>query len=141
MDNTQNKGIFDLEDKKRLELTQSIRELGIKNLTKDGKFPDVQEDREALVKLLDGMDRTTLAKTKIKTDDNNSKNNNDIQKMMAKFLTSLPNNTNNVSERTLPIELDTTIDLNTIVDGERYVGVENMDYETFMSKNDPDFNG
>ena len=129
--------IFDPEDAARINFSQQIRETAIKQLFKDGFIPEATSDRVTLIQLLDGMDRTTLAKTKIKAEDSAAKNNNAVQTMIADALKKVSRNPNGNVIRTLPTELDESLDVSTLVSNETFIGIEQLDYETFMRNTKP----
>lgn len=124
-----NNDIMDLEDKARLELTLRVRENAIRELTKTGKLPEDKMDRAFLVQMLDGMDRTVLTRTKIKTDDQAAKSQADSAKLIADALLRVE--TRRATGRVIPVE---TIELPAIevVEGETSIGVQTFKYDEIM---------
>lgn len=72
-------------DSGRLELTMSFREAIIKDQMAKG-IPDNKSDREFLSGIMSDLDRTILAKAKIKSDDTNNKSKAEVSKIMADIL-------------------------------------------------------
>ena len=77
-------------DKQRIERTVSIREKLINELVLDstGKvnIPRDKMDKVLLAQLLDGVDRTTLAKAKLTSDANAQQTQRDTTRMIAEVL-------------------------------------------------------
>ncbi len=123
--------LLSLDAQRRLNFTQSTRENIAKELLKDNKLPDSDEDRNLLLKVLDSMDRTDLSVAKLKVDDKSVAGMQNIHDMVAFVLLnstrSIKNNINIIPE--LPIEL-TKID---IVPGETELGIQTFTYEQMIS--------
>lgn len=122
---------LDIEDKRRLELTQSTREMIVKTFISDGKIPDDVSSRTMLMQALDGLDRTTLGKAKIKAEDQAAKSNQDITQMMGRLLYAF--NPSNVGQ-TAPVErkLETDISIRT-VPGEMDLGMQTLTQDSLNS--------
>jgi hypothetical protein len=123
--------VIEQEDKARLNLTLSVRERIIRNLTDDGKLPSSMDDRAFLLQALDGMDRTVLSKSKIKADDKNNKSQQENAKMIAGILSRIPLK-NTQSDFTRSIELPKEVTVNDPVPGEKDIGNQVLNYETFI---------
>lgn len=124
--------VFSHEDEARLNLTQSVRETIIRSLVVDNKIPSEQGDRTLLMQALDGMDRTTLAKTKIKSDDRAQQQNAATTAMIAEILSKTSNVKN---RRTIHEIIDVEIERPILVDGELSVGTdEQLNYNNFMNQ-------
>lgn len=124
--------VFSLEDEARLNLTQQTREKIIRDLTKEGKIPEQTSDRVILMQALDGMDRTVLAKTKIKSDDRAQQQQNAATSLIAKLLTqtSVVRKKKTIQEIT-DVEIETPL----LVEGELLIGSdEQLNYNNFMSR-------
>jgi hypothetical protein len=122
--------VIELEDQARLNLTLSVRERIIRNLTDEGRLPTSMDDRAFLLQTLDGMDRTVLAKTKIKSDDKNAKSQQENAKLIAGILSRIPlKNTHSVANRV--IELPASVVVSDPVPGEKDIGTQVLNYETF----------
>lgn len=124
--------VFSLDDEARLNLTQSTREKIIRDLTKDGKIPGETSDRVILMQALDGMDRTVLAKTKIKSDDRAQQQQTAATSLIAQLLTqtSVVRKKKTIQEIT-DVEIETPL----LVEGELSVGAdEQLNYNNFMNK-------
>lgn len=123
--------IMDLEDQRRLELTLKTRERIITSLTDGGRLPSNTEDREFLMKALDGMDRTVLTKAKIKVDDSASKNQASTVKMISEALTRI--NTRKVTAPTREGEPELTgVEAPQLVEGENHIGTQTFKYDEIM---------
>ena len=121
--------LLDVEDKARLELTLRTREMIINQMVKDNKLPESEEDRNFLMKALDGMDRTVLTKTKIKVDDSAAKGQMQTAKIISDVLLRInANNTN--ARRTEPVILDAPTPI--LVEGEEHIGVQTFRYSEIM---------
>ena len=79
--------VFDPEDLRRLNFTQQKREQIIGDLMVDGKFPEDKDGRNSVIKLLDGMDRTSLTKTRLRSDDAANQNQEATLAVIAQLLT------------------------------------------------------
>lgn len=127
---------FDLDDERRLNLTQSTRENIVSQIMKDGKIPEDKEDRQFLMAALDGLDRTTLGKARIKTDSQANKNNQETAGLVAQLLSKVVpgaiQKTQQVVQRNAPV-LDGQYEILT-VSGETDIGSEELTYDTFMAK-------
>lgn len=124
--------VFSLEDEARLNLTQSVRETIIRGLVIDNKIPSEQGDRTLLMQALDGMDRTTLAKTKIKSDDRAQQQNAATTAMIAEILSKTSSVKN---RRTIHEIIDVEIERPVLVDGELTVGTDDqLNYNNFMNQ-------
>lgn len=124
--------VFSHEDEARLNLTQSVRETIIRSLVVDNKIPSEQGDRILLMQALDGMDRTTLAKTKIKSDDRAQQQNAATTAMIAEILSKTSSVKN---RRTIHEIIDVEIERPVLVDGELTVGSDDqLNYNNFMNQ-------
>lgn len=126
---------FDSDDERRLNLTQSIREDIISNVTKNG-IPTNKEERAFLLAALDGLDRTTLGKARIKSDSNAHKQNQETANLVGELLTRITaRNTPQISENqrsALPVlSAEYTVEP---VAGETDIVGEELNYETFVAK-------
>jgi hypothetical protein len=122
--------LLELEDKARLELSLSTREKIIRTLMEDG-LPRDRSDKEFLISALDGLDRTVLAKAKLKNDDANQQKQRETAQLIANVLTRV--NQSGTSARTeLPV-LDATIQLDNVVPGELDIGYQELTYEDIMN--------
>ena len=123
--------LMDLDDKRRLELTLSTRENIIKKMMPNGGLPGNAEDRDFLMKAMDGLDRTILAKTRLKVDDQAAKSQADISALVGNVLARI-----DVNKMAVPIpgtrqSLAMDIKVET-VPGETDLGTHPFDTEVFM---------
>lgn len=122
--------LMSIEDQARLELTLSTRGKIIQQLTKNGSaIPESNEDRDLLMKALDGMDRTVLTKAKIKSDDSSSKSQAEASKMIAQLL--LQSNNQVIKKRDQPVILEADITV-IPVPGETDIGIETFTYKQLI---------
>lgn len=122
--------LLSLDAQRRLNFTQSTREKIARDLLKDDKLPESDEDRNLLLKVLDGMDRTDLSVAKLKVDDKSATGMQNIHDMVAHVLL---NSTRTVRHDVhvipeLPMEL-AIIDM---VPGETELGVQTFTYEDMI---------
>lgn len=118
-----------------LDLTMRTREEVIKQLTKNGNIPEDKADKALLVSMLDGIDRTILSKSRIKVDSKISDNHAQATSLIANVLNSLnAKNLRSIDEgREIP-KLTINIDTPVFIEGELDTGIQNNDFETFISK-------
>jgi hypothetical protein len=124
--------LMDLADKARLELSLQTRENIIRQLTANGCIPKELEDRDLLMKALDGMDRTVLTKAKIKSDDTAAQSQAAHAKLIAQAL--LHTGSRHQGKRTTPVELEdvTVVDM---VEGETHIGVQTIKHTDILAQN------
>lgn len=128
--------VFDLDDQRRLNLSQNVREQIVNSMTEKG-LPENEEDRNFLMKALDSMDRTTLTRARIKSDEVNGNTQQQMGTLVSellKHITAKPP-TGNVIEGTveLPI-LPSTVTVDNAVEGETVIGVSEVTYDAFVEK-------
>ena len=126
--------LFELDDKRRLELGLATRERIVVELTKDGKLPGDTSSREFLLRAIEGMDSVILKKAKIKTEDKLQEAQGAISNNIAELLKRVTNVTANAKVLDKPF-LDSDITVDDIVHGETTIGVnsENIKNEFFKS--------
>lgn len=115
--------IFELEDKRRLELGLSVRERVITSLTSNGQLPTDTSSREFLLRAIEGMDETILKKVKIKSEDKLQESQAQISGNIAELLkrVSTAKATSAVCDNP---KLDKSIVVTDIVPGETYIGID-----------------
>jgi hypothetical protein len=121
---------LDTESQRLLAFTVNTRESIVKELMKDGKAPEDTGGRILLMQALDGIDRTVIGKAKIKVDENNSKNQQQMTSMVAKLLTSVT--TPRSTEPRRPAVLDAEFIVRDKVEGESDIGVQSLTYKQFF---------
>lgn len=128
---------FDVDDQRRLNLTQSLREDLVKSIMKKG-MPEDNEERKLLLDTLGSMDRTTLTKAKIKADEKANGDNKQMTAMVAQLLMKVNPNSFVVegqSERVIePPQLSGPDSEVNPLPGETDIGTQAGDYDTFMKK-------
>ena len=123
--------IFTTIDRDRLERTNSVREIIISDLMCNG-VPDTKDDRDFLIRTLDGMDRTILSKAKIKSDDTNAKTQQQAAKLIGDVLSRME--VSSSKTRTTIPELPSSIPLADTVEGELDIGHGTFKYHEFISE-------
>ncbi len=117
-------------DENRIERTLTIREKLIDLLQEEG-VPTDKADKTMLIQLLDGMDRTVLAKSKLKSDAKSNKEQTEMTRLVAEVLTKTRLDANR--RRDMPVELDHDQDIDDLVEGELAIGNVDITYDQFMS--------
>lgn len=129
--------LFNQEDVARLDRSQSIRMLIIDTMTKEGKLPEDKSDRAFLLEALNGMDRTTLSRAKLKVESASAQNAAATVQIVGEILARVANNKTPIIEgqarREAPA-LPTDIVVENPVEGETMIGVEMMTYDSFLAK-------
>ena len=128
----------ELDDVRRIALTQNVRERIVQRLTENGTIPNTQEDRGLLMAALDGMDRTSLGRMKIKVEDKAATAQAQASSMVADILNNLTSksisNTIAPQERSAP-KLPEHIQVTNPVAGEMSIGTQAQSYSEFMARN------
>lgn len=124
--------ILDISDEQRLEKSLQAREAIVAELMEHQSVPRFKDDKILLIQALDGLDRTILARAKLKSDVNAQKDQKEITKMIAEVL--MKTRTNNATVRTEPISLDDSIRVTDLVEGETEIGVIELSYDQFMGE-------
>lgn len=122
---------FETEDQRLIAKTLSIRENIVDELLKDGT-PKTREDREFFLRTMEGLEHTVLTKSKIKIDEQNAKNQNQTQEMVAGLLLRLSTVTG--STRNANVDLLSSVTLTDIVPGETSMDERKTTYDEFMTK-------
>ncbi len=118
----ENDDILSLEDKRKLNLTASIRENIISVTTQKG-IPQDKDTQNFLIKALDGLDTNTLSQAKLRVDKNNKDQNELISAMVSEFLMRSTNRVITSEEkREAPPELDSSFVIDDLVPGEKDMG-------------------
>lgn len=125
--------IFDLEDKRRLELGLEIRERIARDLTKDGKLPMDTSSREFLLRAIEGMDGVILKKAKIKTEDKLQEAQGQISNNIAELLRRVSNVKADATVLDKPF-LESNVQVENTVPGETTIGVSSEIVKTEFFK-------
>lgn len=125
-----NDDILSLDDKRKLNLTASIRETIIEELTKDGKIPEDKDSQSFLIKALDGLDNNTLKQARLKVDKDKNNNDETTSNLITEFLlrfngTPTTQKTNNSESN----ELDNSFVIQDKVPGETDIGTKVLTIE------------
>lgn len=118
-----------------LNYTRALRKKIVASLIAE-KLPETDEDRKYLASMLDSIDRSALAKSKIKIEDKNANNQERAAVLIASVLSKVNNNdliknTNKSLSVDRVLELDYLQDIET-VEGEMETGVKNLDYDELI---------
>ena len=131
--------LFNQEDVARLDRSQNVRMMIIDTMTKDGKLPEDRSDRAFLLEALNGMDRTTLSRAKLKVENDSAKSAAATVQIVGEILARVGGHKVEVLEgqatREIP-SLPTDIVVENPVAGETMIGVETLTYESFLAKED-----
>lgn len=122
MDKEDKDDVLSLEDKRKLNLTASIREQIITFTTQKG-IPEDKDTQNFLIKALDGLDANTLSQAKLKIDKNNKDQNEMAVALVGEFLMRSTGRIieTNTKRETIP-ELDDNFILTDVVPGEKDIG-------------------
>ena len=121
-ESTMAEDMFDLDDRRRLELGLNIRERIAVELTKDGKLPMDTSSREFLLRAIEGMDGVILKKAKIKTEDKLQEAQAHAANNIAELLRRVSTKSANSEALEKPF-LDNSITVDDVVAGETHIGV------------------
>ena len=119
---TMSEDIFDLEDRRRIELGLSVRERIITELTKDNQLPTSTSDKEFLLRAIEGMDDTIMKRIKIKSEDKLHEAQNQMANNVAELLKRVQVNKSGEPTAKTPI-LGADIKVENVVEGETHIGV------------------
>jgi hypothetical protein len=114
--------IFDLEDRRRIELGLSVRERIITELTKDNQLPTSTSDKEFLLRAIEGMDDTIMKRIKIKSEDKLQEAQNQMANNVAELLKRVQVNKSGEPTAKTPT-LAADIKVEDVVEGETHIGV------------------
>lgn len=126
--------LFDYDDQRRLNLTQSVRERVVTEMLKDGKLPEDEENRAFLFKALDGLDRQTLGKASIRSKDKANDASKNVSDIITQLLlkTTVPNTANSARVEIPALPASFVV---TPVPGEMDgAGGEEVTYDSFVKK-------
>lgn len=129
--------LFNQEDVARLDRSQSVRMMIIDTMTDGGKLPEDKSDRAFLLEALNGMDRTTLSRAKLKVESTSAQSAAATVQIVGEILSRVSSNKIHVIEgqarREIPaLPIDITVE--NPVEGETMIGVETMTYDSFLAK-------
>lgn len=130
-------------DDDRMEFTQGVRKMFIRQLTDNGvKLPDDKGEKALLLAALDGMDRTALANKKIGSTEKQGAADRQAALIIAQIANSGVNGKANPFERdvidgectrTDVLELDESgLEMLTLAPGETGIGIEGRNFDQFM---------
>lgn len=119
-----------------LAFTRSKRMALATELTKNG-VPTERETAGVLLQTLDGLDRSSLTRLKIKADEKANKNNENAAAIIAQMLGQIGSSKIYQMEgvaRREPPQLSDSIPAPEVVDGEMETNPGQMDFDTFTEK-------
>lgn len=119
---TMSEDIFDLEDRRRIELGLSVRERIITELTKGNQLPTSTSDKEFLLRAIEGMDDTIMKRIKIKSEDKLQEAQNQMANNVAELLKRVQVNKSGEPTAKTPV-LGADIKVEDVVEGETHIGV------------------
>lgn len=119
---TMSEDIFDLEDRRRIELGLSVRERIITELTKGNQLPTSTSDKEFLLRAIEGMDDTIMKRIKIKSEDKLQEAQNQMANNVAELLKRVQVNKSGEPTTKTPV-LGADIKVEDVVEGETHIGV------------------
>lgn len=127
--------LFTENDIRLLDKTLVIREQIIDNLLKR-ELPTKARDVECFTNLLESVDRSILAKAKIKIDEKANKTNEETKAILKSLLLELHNNPETIIENTNIVhevpEYQPSTEIS-ISDGELIPGTDNIDVKTLLA--------
>lgn len=121
---------MDIQDQALLNLTLKTRETIVKELTKNG-LPADQENRDFLMKAMDGLDRAVIAKTKLKIEDKAAQNQANTARLISDIL-KRSQSRNTLVRNDSPI-LDDVYTVEDKIHGEDAIGVSTLTYDEFVN--------
>jgi len=121
--------IIDDVDRVRLERMQSLRERIITELT-EKDLPTDKADRMFLTETMNSLDKSIYSKAKVRVADKSGDDNKDAARIIADVLAR--HIVGSTTPRTQMPELDPSIRATNLVEGEMSVGIEQLDYDSFM---------
>ena len=124
--------VFDTEDERRISRTLAIREQIVDSLYTGGLIPDDTSSRVVLMEALNGIDRTVLAKTRIKADDAANQNQAATQQMIAQILKDSRKSSSTIPTQVINPILGAEFDNVDTVPGELDQESTPMTYDTFF---------
>lgn len=125
--------LMEQKDQARLEFGLELRGNIVREIVRKAGptgIPTDKEDRELLMRAIEGSDRTILAKAKIKSDDKNGKSQAAAAAMIGNFLSKMNGPLNHTVRSTNPVLEDDSI---TPVPGETDIGVKAFTYAEIMA--------
>lgn len=121
----------DLEEQRILHQNLQLRQSLIQQIVPDGKIPN-EDDRDFLIKLLDGSDRVILTKAKIKSDEKQAAKQQQSAAMIANLLNNISFK-DKTEKRSEPVTLPETIQVSNKVIGEDSTKIETFEYDQIVN--------
>lgn len=120
---------LDIRDQSLINLTSNTRERIIHDLVKEG-IPTDKEDREFLIKAMDGLDRTILSKAKIKVEKELQNTQQDAVNLVANILSRFDVKNTNQVERL--VNIDESLQPSRVINGEDIIGTVTIDLDEII---------
>ena len=127
--------IFSGEDGRRIELSQTLREQLLTKLLKpQGELilPETKGSQEFVLGLLDGLDRASINKIKVKSDNSNGKKLAESGLLIAHMLRQKINGGSLPSASPRNLSISTSISDSEIVKDETHIGLQVLKIEDFL---------
>lgn len=131
---SQSSQIFTHEDEQLLAKTQSVRIKLVDALIKKEIVPGDGDEKRLLMQALDGIDKQVLAKTKIKSDDENQRTQAQTATIIADLLLNTNNQMANAPSDPSSKALSDSVILDVIVPGHMDVGNIDIDPLKILSE-------
>ncbi len=132
-----------MTDDEVIAYTQKIRTSLIATLTPDGKLPSDPKEQQVLLAALSDMDRAAISNKRLKSDDRNADTAKFATQLIGKMFDALGNSNPFIKEvspehmqaQALPEHPPVLLENVKEAPGELEVGVQTLDYNTFMNEN------
>lgn len=119
-----------------LEFTRTLRKGFINNLMPNGEFPESQENRAQLLTALNDMDRASLSRLKIKSDNALAKAQQATAQVMTNVINSLASQQKAAIEGNYKPVTDVEATFENAVPGETDIGTLPVDIEKLIESQD-----
>ena len=122
---------FDTSDIDILSQTQTIRKSMVTKLMQSGQVPEDLNSQRMLLEVVNSMDKSTIQKAKIKSEDKSNQSKEVKAKLVAQFLLEARK-----KQQALPIvdsaELPQSVPAPELVPGETDIGTQDLNYDVFF---------
>lgn len=122
---------FDTSDIDILSQTQTIRKSMVTKLMQSGQVPEDLNSQRMLLEVVNSMDKSTIQKAKIKSEDKSNQSKEVKAKLVAQFLLEARK-----KQQALPVvdsaELPQSVPAPELVPGETDIGTQDLNYDVFF---------
>lgn len=130
-----NENVVIESDEDRLEYTQTKRKQLVEFLTPGNSMPADKGDKMILLSALDGMDKASLTKLRIKADEKQTDASSQAAGIFAKLLKIIvPEQAKNFDNTSILPTQDVQLPAIELIEGEMDVGTQNGNFETFSKQ-------